>query len=549
MKKCFVFLFLILHLAPHAQERPKLVVGLVVDQMRWDFLYRYYNRYAPNGFKRLLTEGFSCENTMIPYTPTYTAAGHSCVYTGSVPALHGIMGNNWYDKAQKKVVYCTDDFLVQGVGSGSAAGKMSPRNMWSTTITDELRLATNFRNKTIAIALKDRGAILPGGHTANAAYWFDNTSGGWISSTFYMQQLPAWVQTFNNRKLPDGYLQQNWNTLLPISTYTQSTADSNAYENKLGGVSNSFPHITANLVGTNKYEVFKATPFGDSYTLEMAKAAIDGEQLGKSGFTDFLAISLSSPDYVGHSFGPNSIEIEDAYLRLDKEMALFFSYLDKTIGKGQYLFFLTADHGVAHNSTFLTDRKIPAGVFDNVTVQKTLADGLQKQFGVPGIVSSFINSQFYLNDSLIIANKLDKKEIKNYIRQSMLQYAAISHVLDVENIANETLPQKLKNMLANSYNQKLSGDLQVIYKPQWFENWRLGTTHGLWNPYDAHIPLVFMGWGIKPGKLNREVYMSDIAPTLGALLKIQMPNASIGDVITEVISIPPSSTNVTGAKK
>lgn len=517
--------------------------------MRWDFLYRYQDRYTAHGFKRLLAEGFSCENTMIPYTPTYTAAGHSCVYTGSVPALHGIMGNNWYDKAQKKVVYCTDDFSVEGVGSKTAAGKMSPRNMWATTITDELRLATNFRNKTIAIALKDRGAILPGGHTANGAYWFDNALGGWMSSTFYMQQLPAWVQSFNSRKLPDGYLQQNWNTLFPINTYTHSTSDSNAYENKLGGVSNSFPHITAHLTGANKYEVFKATPFGDTYTLEMAKAAIEGEQLGKSGYTDFLTVSLSSPDYVGHSFGPNSIEIEDAYLRLDKELASFFTHLDKTIGKGQYLFFLTADHGVAHNPGFLADRKIPAGVVDNAPVQKALTDGLQKKFGIQGIISSYINYQFYLNDSLINANKLDKKEIKNFIASHMLQQTSVLAVVDLENLANETLPQKLKTMLANSYNQKLSGQVQVISKPQWFENWRLGTTHGLWNPYDAHIPLVFMGWGVKPGKLNREVYMSDIAPTLSALLKVQMPNASVGDVITEVIGATPSSTNLSGVKK
>ncbi|MES2882892.1 MAG: alkaline phosphatase family protein, partial [Bacteroidota bacterium] len=193
--------------------------------------------------------------------------------------------------------------------------------------------------------------------------------------------------------------------------------------------------------------------------------------------------------------------------------------------------------------------KIPAGVVENAPVQKALTDGLQKQFNVPGLVTSYINYQFHLNDSLIKANKLDKKEIKNFIATQMLQQTSVLAVVDLENLANEALPEKLKKMLTNSYNQKLSGQVQVIPKPQWFENWRLGTTHGLWNPYDAHIPLVFMGWGIKPGKLNREVYMSDIAPTLGALLKVQMPNASVGDVISEVISIPVSTTNSTGPKK
>src|SRR5438105_5379313 len=222
MKRTFLYLaffFFVLYSGAQALPRPKLVVGIVVDQMRWDYLYRYYSRYSNDGFKRLLHQGFSCENTFIPYTPTSTAPGHSCVYTGSVPALHGIPGNTWYDREQKKLVYCVEDNSVQTVGSSSAAGKMSPANLWSNTITDEIRLATNFRNKTISIALKDRGAILPGGHTANAAYWFDNATGGWISSTFYMKDLPDWVKKFNDKKLPDAYLKQNWNTLYPINSY------------------------------------------------------------------------------------------------------------------------------------------------------------------------------------------------------------------------------------------------------------------------------------------------------------------------------------------
>ncbi|MGI8600599.1 MAG: alkaline phosphatase family protein [Chitinophagaceae bacterium] len=225
-------------------QKPKLIVGIVVDQMRWDYLYRYSDRYGNEGFKRLLKEGFSCENTFINYIPTYTAPGHTTVYTGAVPSLHGIIGNVWYDKPTGKTVYCTDDDTVTGVGTTSNAGKMSPKNMWSTSFADELRLATNFRNKTIAIALKDRGSILPGGHTANAAYWIDNSTGGWITSSFYMKNLPSWVQTFNNRKWPDVYLKQNWTTLYPITTYNQSTADSKAYEGNLPGGSNSFPHNT-----------------------------------------------------------------------------------------------------------------------------------------------------------------------------------------------------------------------------------------------------------------------------------------------------------------
>ena len=207
-----------------AIARPKLVIGIVVDQMRWDYLYRYSSRYGDNGFKKLLSDGYSCENTLIPYLPTYTAPGHTCIYTGSVPGIHGIIGNDWFNRTTKKNVYCTDD-TVASVGSTSNAGKMSPANMWVTTVTDELRLATNFQSKVIGIALKDRGAILPAGHSANAAYWFDNSNGAFISSTYYMKELPQWVQKFNGQKLPDQYLQQNWNTLYPINTYQQSTAD------------------------------------------------------------------------------------------------------------------------------------------------------------------------------------------------------------------------------------------------------------------------------------------------------------------------------------
>lgn len=514
-------------------ERPKLIVGIVVDQMRWDYLYLYSSRYGKDGFKKLLREGFSCENTFIPYTPTYTAAGHACVYTGSMPALNGIIGNNWYSRELNRRVYCTDDNEVQGVGSNSSAGKMSPKNLWSNTITDELRMATNFKSKTIAIALKDRGAILPGGHTANAAYWFDNATGGWISSSFYMSSLPAWVNAFNNKKLPDAYLQQNWKTLYPINSYLQSTADNKSYETRLPGEDNSFPHQTDSL-RSGRYESFRHTPFGNTYTFEMAKAAVENERLGSGGASDFLAISLSSTDYIGHAFGPNSIEVEDTYLRLDRDIAVFLNYLDAKLGKGGYLVFLTADHGVAHIPGYAKENKMPAGLLDDALISRVLNDSLQKQFKVPGLVEDIINYQVYLNTNLLRKNSLDKRLVKHFVIGQLLKYNGMAGAYDLEEISGATIPNQLKMMLVNGYNQKLSGDVQFIFKPQWFDGGSTGTTHGLWNPYDAHIPLLWYGWNIKPGKTNREVYMSDIAPTLAALLQIQMPNASVGKVIEEI---------------
>jgi predicted AlkP superfamily pyrophosphatase or phosphodiesterase len=536
MKKFLLFLFLVLATAPvlkaQSTSKPKLVIGMMVDQMRWDFLYKYSDRYSQGGFKRLLREGFSCENAMIDYTPSYTAAGHAAVYTGSVPSLNGIPGNNWYDRGSGKTVYCTDDSSVVAVGSNSVWGKMSPKNMWSNTITDELRISTNFRSKTIAIALKDRGAILPGGHTANAAYWFDNTNGSWISSTYYMNSLPDWVNNFNNKKRPDHYIKQNWNTLYPIATYVNSTADAKAYENVIPGEDNSFPHKT-DTITRNPYEAFRYTPHANTFCFEMAQAAIENEKLGSRGFTDFLALSLSSPDYIGHAFGPNSIEIEDTYLRLDKDLAAFLTYLDKTLGKNNYLFFITADHGVAHAPGYQRENKLPTGATDDFQLRKMLNDSIQTIFNISSAVSSVINYQVYLNYKVIGTG--DVSAIKKLIIRELIKQPGVAKAFDLENIRSGILPPGIETSVVKGYNQKLSGDIQFMLKAQWLD-WggTKGTTHGSPYPYDVHIPLVFFGWNVKPGHLNREVNMTDIAPTLAAKLHIQMPNACVGKVIEEV---------------
>lgn len=532
MKNWITGVLLLLTIVVQAQTpaKPKLVVGIVVDQMRWDYLYRFQDRYAAGGFKRMLAEGFSFENTLIPYLPTHTAAGHACVYTGSVPSIHGILGNSWYDKVQKRTVYCTEDSTVVSVGSTSAAGKMSPANMWTTTVTDELRLSTNFRSKTIAISLKDRGSVLPGGHTANAAYWFDNASGGWISSTFYMQQLPQWMQNLNEKKLPDAYLAKNWNTLFPIKTYIQSTPDSMPYESVIPGEDNTFPHRTDNLQN-NRYEAFRNTPYGNTFTIDAAKAAIEGEQLGQRGETDFLALSFSSTDYIGHTFGPNSVEIEDCYLRLDRDFAGFLTYLDAKIGKGQYLLFLTADHAVANATGFSQLAKIPAGNSSSTAFQRAVNDAVQKEFGDGKYILAFSNYQVHLNNELIRTNKVDRDALKKTITRTLLAQKGIARVVDLEYLGTAGLPQPMQTALVNGYNQKLSGELQYIYQPQ-YGGYEKGAAHGVWNPYDIHIPLLWFGWNVKKGKTDREVYMTDIAPTLAAMLKIQMPSGNIGKVIS-----------------
>ncbi|MEP6713695.1 MAG: alkaline phosphatase PafA [Ferruginibacter sp.] len=513
--------------------KPKLVVGLVIDQMRWDYLYRFRELYGEGGFKRLLNQGFSCENTMIPHVPTYTAVGHSCIYTGSVPAVDGIVGNFWYDRNTNSNVYCTDDSTVFSVGTSGVAGKMSPKNLWVTTISDELRLSNNFKSKVIGIALKDRGAILPAGHSANAAYWYD--AGKWISSSHYMTTLPAWVNDFNKKDEPGNFMSKDWNTLLPIEKYTLSTADDKPYEvNIPGEQAVTFPHKLSQM-GTTKYESFKYTPFAATFTFDFARQAIESEQLGKNTVTDFLAVSISSTDYTGHSFGTNSIEIEDTYLRLDRDIGDFLNYLDTKIGKGNYLLFLTADHGVAHIPGFLAEHKLPGGVFSDAGLVADLNTKIEEKFSLKRAVLSLQNYQVYLDIAAMEKQGKDVEGIKKLVIKTLMEKDFITNAFETAKITAETLPEPLKKMLINGYKDKRSGDIQFVPKAAYFDGGTKGTTHGLWNPYDSHIPLVWFGWGVHPGKTNRETYMTDIAATLAGMLQIQMPSGCVGQVIGELV--------------
>jgi predicted AlkP superfamily pyrophosphatase or phosphodiesterase len=514
-------------------NKPKIVVGLVIDQMRWDYLYRYSNRYGDGGFNRLIKKGFSFENTLIPYTPTYTAPGHASIYTGAVPATNGIVGNNWYDKTIRKNMYCTEDSTVQGIGNNDEEGKMSPRNLWATTITDELRLSNNFASKVIGVALKDRGSILPAGHTANAAYWYDDKTGKWITSNYYMTALPSWVNNFNAKDEVATMMQKDWNTLYPINTYTLSTADDKPYEADLVGTkSHTFPYALSSIT-KEKYSTFKFTPYAATFTFNFAKQAIENEKLGAGSATDFLAVSISSTDYMGHTFGPNSVEAEDAYLRLDKDIADFLNYLDTKMGKDNYLVFLSADHGVAHIPNYLKENKIPTGVFSESIDMRDLNKVIEDSFGIKKCILSIQNYQVYLDKTMLKNSVKDVIEMKAFIMNWLKEKPFVTYVFELNNLAATTIAEPMKTMLTNGYAPARSGDIQFVIKPGYFDGSNKGTTHGLWNPYDAHIPLLFYGWGIKPGKTNRETYMTDIAPTIAALLHIQMPSGCVGKVLEE----------------
>ncbi|RYG18879.1 MAG: alkaline phosphatase family protein [Chitinophagaceae bacterium] len=549
--KCFYFLLLIIISTttfaqkkavktttanyPAKIERPKLVVGMVVDQMRWDYLYRYYDRYANGGFKRLINDGFSAENTLIPYTPTITACGHASVYTGTVPAINGIIGNNWFDPQIGRDVYCVEDKSAKTIGSTSNEGWMSPKNLLVTTMTDQLRMATNYKSKVISISIKDRGAILPGGHTANGAFWYDDASGNFITSSHYMNELPEWVKQFNAQKWPDKFFAQDWHTLYPIETYTQSTTDAKPYERLFKDEKTSiFPHLFKQYISKN-YSMMASMPQGNTYTLEMAKSAIVGEKLGQQGNTDFLAVSLSSTDYVGHQFGPNSIEAEDTYLRLDKDLEAFFAYLDKTVGKGNYLFFLTADHGATPVPAYSKENKMPGSGLATRKFKVEMDSLILKNFKVKSAIFAIMNNQVIFDMDAIKTANADYRQIKQSCIDYLVQQDGILNAVDIKNLSNATIPEEIRTKLINGYNARRSGDIYYIIDAGWYPSLSPGTGHSAWNPYDSHIPAVFMGWGVKPGKTNKQYYMTDIAPTISALLHIQEPSGSIGKVITELM--------------
>ena len=509
-------------------QRPKLVVGIVVDQMRWDYLYRYQKRYTEGGFSRMLREGYTCENTALPYVPSVTAIGHTCIYTGSVPSIHGIAGNNFVKDGQK--VYCTDDKTVKPVGSTSDAGLMSPRNIWTTTIGDEMRIASNGRAKVVGVSLKDRASILPAGHNPNGAYWFDDATGRFITSTYYMDKLPQWVRAFNDKHLPEQYLSADWNTLYPKATYAESTADDTPYENGIReGVNPTLPLPLPALYRKYGYGIIRNTPFGNTLTLDLARAAIEGEQLGSDEETDLLAISCSCTDYIGHQTGTHAIETEDTYLRLDQALADFLAYLDQKIGRGNYLVFLTADHGAMNNARFLQDRRIPAGSWDSKAAARKLREALAKDYPqAADLIKTVMNYQVFLNVDAIRSARLDASKVKERVVSLLQQDPDVLYACDMEKVATASIPDEVKYRIINGYNRERSGSVAIVLKPNHYDHGMKGTDHGTWNPYDTHIPLVFMGWGIKHGSTTRPTYMTDIAPTIAALLHVQAPNGNIG---------------------
>jgi len=518
-------------------ETPKLVVGIVVDQMRFDYLTRFWDRYSEDGFKRMVNKGFNAKNHHFNYIPTATGPGHASVYTGTTPSIHGILGNNWYDKFAQEVVYCAGDENYHALGTENKQG-MAPTRMLTTTITDQLRIHYQFRSKVIAMSIKDRGAVLPGGHSANAAYWFEGGStGNWISSTYYMDELPEWVQKFNCSKAVERY-KKTWNTLQSVQTYVESGSDRNAYEGLSKGETYSgFPHEIDKVWDENGlFSSLAATPFGNSILTDFALEAIEKEELGADSTPDFLAISYSSTDYVGHKYGVNSVEVQDTYLRLDLELARLFEYLDQQVGEGEYLVFLTADHGAVHVPAFLSDHKIPSGYVDNQAMANALSEMVVERYGQSDLIEKWNYNELFLNHGLIKELGLDVRTVRENIADMVLKLEYVEQVFSAHELERLGTADRIKELVRNGHNAKRSGDIIFTMQPAYISYSRTGSTHGSPHIYDTHVPLLFYGTGIPEGSSTPErTEIPDIAPTLAVLLGVGMPNGTTGTPIEDLI--------------
>ncbi|WP_041497300.1 alkaline phosphatase PafA [Nonlabens marinus] len=518
-------------------EGPRLVVGIVVDQMRYDYLTRFYSRYGNGGFKRLMNEGFNVTNNHYNYVPTYTAPGHASIYTGTVPADHGIIGNNWYDKFIDRTIYNADDESASPVGTTSDEGKMSPSRMLSSTVTDELKLFTQGRSKVIGISIKDRGAILPAGHAADAAYWFrGGDEGTFITSSFYRNQLPDWVASFNASQPAEKYL-TTWQTLYPLESYTASGPDLNPYEGSPRGKETAtFPYDLKSLASKNGgYNLIKATPYGNSIVADFAIEAIDKENMGTDSIPDFLAISFSSTDYVGHQYGVNSVEIEDTYLRLDQDIARVLKALDDKVGEGNYTVFLTADHGAVNVPAYLQEQKFSAGYFDERNFVKKMDSLLVSQFEINGLIKNVSNDQVFFDQELIRSNKLNSGELQDFLAAEMRNYPGVDKAFTRDAMVSGSFTTGMAAMIQNGFHHQRSGDVIFILDPGVIVYSRTGSTHGSAQSYDTHVPLLFYGNGIKKGESAERTSITDIAPTISTLLKISFPNSATGNPITKVL--------------
>ena len=531
-------------------KKPKLVVGIVVDQMRSEQLYRYEAKFSENGFKRILRDGFNYKNTQYNFIPTVTAAGHSSIYTGTTPAMHGIVGNSWFNRYKKKYTSSVDDTAEVLIGSKNPNNTgASPKQLLTTTISDQLRMSTNFRSKVISVSLKDRGAVLPGGHLANAAYWHDiETSPGYfVTSSYYMNELPKWVSKFNKLEKSSQYLDTVWNTFYPIESYTESYTDNNKYEVVLGENNPVFPYDFKKLRAKYRkrnieYLMLGFSPAGNTLLTEFAMDAVKNEKLGSDEETDMLTISYSVTDKAGHIFGPNSVEIEDIYIRLDHEIGKLLKYLDRKVGKGEYTLFLTSDHGAIPIASYLNDIRIPTGVVRIAQYKDRLSKYLNIKYGEGSWIQNFEDDQLYLNRTAVFEKGIQLESMQQDAANFLVNLEGISGALTAYHLQTSQYTSGLRQLVQNGYHQKRSGDVVITFDAGLVQDDDSeidvssvkGTIHGSGYSYDTHVPLLWFGNGITHGESVRNVSPIDISSTLTMILNLQLPSGNSGHPLKEL---------------
>jgi hypothetical protein len=529
------FSFSIVYCYGQEPNKPKLVVGIVIDQMRYDYLSKYEKFYGEDGFKRLLYQGSNFTFAHFDYVPTYTGPGHASIYTGSTPYYNGIISNDWYNRKTDSFVNCIQDDSAHTIGETTSEGQASPKRLLTTTISDQLKIATNGKSKIYSISLKDRAAILPGGHNPDEVYWYSSKTGKFISSTYYTNSLPGWVIDFNEKNVAGRLFKGSWNLLLPSEDYQLSSPDEASWEEDVFSEGKtSFPHSFNNVMN-KKCDLIRSTPFGNELLLQFAKALIENDKPGTGDYTDFLAISFSSTDFIGHAYGPNSVEIQDAFIRMDRQLAELFRTLDESVGKGNYLIFLTSDHAVSETVGFLQKMNIPAGKFNYDNCRDSINQYAERKFGTSDIIKNFSNFQIYLNREIIKTKKLNLSDVEDsfgdYLQNEFPEIETVFLRHELKNISPQRVPE---NYILNGFNPGRSGDVEFTLKPNYLPiRDNFGTTHGASYPYDTHVPLLFYGWNVPSQAVNKPVYIIDIAATICNMLGIDEPTGCIGIPIIE----------------
>lgn len=515
-------------------EKPRLIVTIFVEGMRYDYLYKYWDKFTDKGFKRLTENGKYYQNAEYDYLYTKSSSGYATVVTGADPSQHGIVNDFWYKRVTNTKEFCIYDKKQTALGSDNYDLQFSPKSLLISSFSDELRLSDFKKSKVISISPKNYAAILPGGHLANAAYWTDKRTGNWISSSYYFSQLPKWVSRFNEKKFPDIYLSKEWNTFFPIEKYDNSLSDDNSFEIGFADGKNTFPYDLATYKNmSDSYEILNFTPFGNTYTKDFAISAMVNESLGKDNYCDYLNVAFTATGNITKKFGIRSVELEDAYVRLDRDLKHFLNFINDFVGLENTVIILTSDRGSSDSPRFLREINMPGGFFKDKNAETLLNSFLNAVYGEDKLIEYFDGSYIYLNRYKIEDLKLNLNEIQQKVSSFLVDFTGVSNALSSYNLENRNYTSGMQMRAQNSYQKKRSGDISVILEPGYMPGSDLNYGSGYRN--FTHVPLIFYGWKIKPGKTDTPVSMTDIAPTLARFLNIAYPNASTGKVLQDIL--------------